>query len=158
MWPLDVDGGTNADTSPILGAQVKLQASIFLLLGAVACVAPLTGCRARVHTVDAGGWEVLGERTVNGGYDHDAIDVGRADGRFSRVVLEVEGSSLELFDVTITFGDGQKFSPATRLVFDEGTRSRVIDLPGGARVIRRIDFRYGNLPGGGRAHMIVKGS
>jgi hypothetical protein len=27
----------------------------------------------------------------------------------------------------------------------------VIDLPGDARVIRSVEFRYGNLPGGGRA-------
>jgi hypothetical protein len=35
-----------------------------------------------------------------------------------------------------------------RLVFGPDSTSRMIDLPGGARVIRRVDFRYGNLVGG----------
>jgi hypothetical protein len=29
----------------------------------------------------------------------------------------------------------------------------VIDLPGGARSIKKVEFRYGNLPGGGRAQL-----
>ena len=101
---------------------------------------------------------MLGERTVDGRGDHDVIQVGRDDGRFRRVQLEAQGSDLELRDVTITFGDGQTFSPGTRMVFNQGSRSRVIDLPGGARTIRRIDFHYGNLPGGGRARMIARAS
>lgn len=51
----------------------------------------------------------------------------------------------------IVFADGDHFSPNTRFVFGKGTTTRVIDLPGGARVIRKATFRYGNLPGGGRA-------
>lgn len=31
------------------------------------------------------------------------------------------------------------------------SRSRVIDLPGGARFLRRVDFRYGNLVAGAQA-------
>lgn len=99
------------------------------------------------------GWTKLGERWVHGGVDHDTIAVTAAEGRFTRVMLKVERSSLELFDVVITFGDGTTFSPATRLVFTPGETSRVIDLPGGARVIRRVDFRMANLPGGGRAQL-----
>jgi hypothetical protein len=44
--------------------------------------------------------------------------------------------------VKITFGNGETFSPNTRLLFSAGTMSRVIDLPGSARIIRRIDFFY----------------
>ncbi|MBX7192835.1 MAG: hypothetical protein K1X94_12290 [Sandaracinaceae bacterium] len=100
------------------------------------------------------GWTRLGERWVQpGGVDHDVIVVTAAEGTFRQVALRVEHSALELFDVTITFGDGQTFSPGTRLVFGRDTPSRTIDLPGGNRVIRRVDFRYANLPGGGRAQL-----
>lgn len=99
------------------------------------------------------GWNRLGERWVQGGVDHDTIVVTAAEGRFTRIMLRAEHSSLELFDVVVTFGDGSTFSPATRLVFAPGTDSRIIDLPGGARVIRRVDFRMANLPGGGRAQL-----
>ena len=100
------------------------------------------------------GWTRLGERWVQpGGVDHDVIVVTAAQGTFRQVALRVEHSALELFDVTITFGDGQTFSPGTRLVFGRDTPSRTIDLPGGNRVIRRVDFRFANLPGGGRAQL-----
>lgn len=99
------------------------------------------------------GWTRLGERWVNGAVDHDTIMVTAAEGSFTAIALRVEHSALELFDITITFGDGTTWSPGTRLVFAEDTASRTIDLPGGARVIRRVDFRYANLPGTGRAQL-----
>lgn len=105
----------------------------------------------------AGGWEKLGERVVNGRVDHDVIGVGRSEGRFTAIQLRADGNLVELFDVVITFGDGEKFSPNTRLMFDKNTRSRVIDLPGNARVIQRVDFKYGKLPGEGRASMELWG-
>jgi len=99
------------------------------------------------------GWEKLGERIINGGADRDVIPVGRADGKFSRIEVVVEHSALEMFDIVVRFGDGTDFSPNVRHVFGENTRSRVIDLPGDRRVIRAVEFRYGNLPGGGRAQV-----
>ena len=66
-------------------------------------------------------------------------------------MIVVEHSALEMFEVVFTFGDGTQFSRATRHVFGADTRSHVINLPGSNRVIRRVEFRYGNLPGGGRA-------
>lgn len=110
---------------------------------------------ARVEAMT--GWEKLGERWVNGGADRDAIHVGRDDGRFRSIRLKAEHSALELFDVVVVFGDGTTFSPGTRLVFGQGAWSRDIDLPGGDRVIRRVEFRYGNLPGGGRAQLELWG-
>lgn len=131
----------------------------------------LTGCVARVETRPGhhppppharprdgevpplAGWKKLGERTVHGQMDHDAIEVGGDEGRFRRVRFVVEGSALEMHNIVITFGDGSRFSPDTRLVFDRASMSREIDLPGDLRVIRRIDLRYSNLPGGGRARV-----
>lgn len=63
-----------------------------------------------------------------------------------------------MFDIVVVFGDGSVFSPPSRMVFGPGTTTRVIDLPGGARVIRRVEFRYGNLPGGGRAQIELWGA
>jgi len=103
-------------------------------------------------------WDKLGERWVHGRADRDVIHVGRKEGRFSRIQIVVEHSALEMRDVLIVFGDGSTYSPPTRLVFEPGSTTRVIDLPGGARVIRRVEFRYGNLPGGGRAQVELWGA
>jgi len=86
-------------------------------------------------------WEHLGARPVDFRVDHDAVLAGR-QGAFRAIRLDVEGANLEMFNIKITFGNGETFSPSTRLLFSSGTMSRVIDLPGDARVIRRIDFFY----------------
>lgn len=114
---------------------------------------------ARPAEADAmqSGFAFLGERTVNGGVDHDAIHVGRDDGRFHELMIVVERAPVELYDVVVTFGNGQRFEPRTRLVFGPDSTSRSIDLPGDARFIKRVDFRYGNLVAGAQARVALWG-
>lgn len=105
------------------------------------------------------GWEHLGVRPVDFRVDHDVVLAG-GQGAFRAVRFDVEGGNLEMFDVKITFGNGETFSPNTRLVFDAGAHSRVIDLPGNARIVRRIDFFYrsvGGLRTGSKATVHVYG-
>jgi len=104
---------------------------------------------------DARGWTMLGEKQVDGRNDRDVIRVGRMEGRFTKLTVVVEDSDVELYDMLITFGSGQRYSPDMRQVFRNGQRTRAIDLPSEARFINRIEFRYGNLPGGGRARVQV---
>src|SRR5436853_376810 len=85
---------------------------------------------------------------------HDVI-LAATEGRFRSIRIVVAGGDLELFDVKVTFGDGETFSPATRLYFKENSRTRTIDLPGAARIIRRIDFYYRSVPGGGQGRATV---
>ncbi|HEU5059799.1 MAG TPA: hypothetical protein VFU21_24880 [Kofleriaceae bacterium] len=101
------------------------------------------------------GWTMLGQRVVQGGKDHDLIRVGAKQGKFTRLMLVVEGSELEMHDVKITFGNGETMDPNVRHFFKENSLTRQIDLPGNERFIRSIEFKYGNLPGGGRAKVQV---
>jgi hypothetical protein len=94
-------------------------------------------------------------RAVDFRADHSAIRAA-AQGQFRRLRFVVEGSELEMFQVKITFGDGTTFSPATRLSFAHGARSRVIALPGAARAIRRIDFSYRRVAAGARGAATVR--
>jgi hypothetical protein len=127
--------------------------------GLAGCVATATTGPARPAEAHAArnGFVYLGERSVDGGLDHDAIAVGRGDGRFREIMVVVERAPVEIYDLVVTFGDGQRFEPRTRMVFGRDTTSRNIDLPGGARVIRRVDFRYGNLVAGARAKVELWG-
>ena len=122
-----------------------------LLLGFV-----MTGS-ARADRWDSKGWTKLGEREVNGRVDKDRIEVGRYEGKFSKLSLVVENSDLELLDLEVTFANKESFHPEVRHVFKEGARSRVIDLPGDERVIKSIELKYKNLPGGGKAKVEVWG-
>src|SRR4051794_5857762 len=107
---------------------------------------------AREYRADYGrDWNKLGERWVDGARDRDVIPVGERRGAYRRIMIVVEHSALEMDDVVVRFADGSAFSPQTRHVFAANTRSHVIDLPGSRRSIRSVEFRYGNLPGGGRA-------
>ena len=62
-----------------------------------------------------------------------------------------------MYNIRLVFGDGETFSPETRVQFREGSWSRTIDLPGGARVIRRIEFWYRSELKRGRATVRVYG-
>jgi len=104
------------------------------------------------------GWERLGTRTVEFRQDSGTIAIGRNEGRFSALLLEVTDGTLEMDNIRIVFGNGANFSPRTRLVFQEDSKSRVIDLPGETRIIRSIAFTYRSLrTGQGRATITVYG-
>src|SRR5882672_523078 len=87
-------------------------------------------------------WEPLGSRSVSFAVDRDVIDVGAREGTFDAIRIEVDGGSLEMYNIRITFGNGDTWSPNTRVLFRQGSWSRLIDLPGPARVIRTIEFWY----------------
>jgi hypothetical protein len=124
-----------------------------VVLAAAAVMAPKAASAQSVW--DSRGWVMLGERTVNGHFDHDRIEVGRIEGKFSKLTVVVENNDLEMIDFKIEFGDGTNYHPTVNQVFREGTRTRVIDFPGDERTIKFVDFKYGNLPGGGRAKVQV---
>lgn len=106
---------------------------------------------------DPKGWVKLGEQTVNGRVDRDRIRVGRHEGKFSKLTIVVENSDLELLDLDVVFANGQKFNAPVRHYFREGSRSRVIDLPGDDRTIKTIELKYKNTRGGGNARVEVWG-
>ncbi|HEY6180536.1 MAG TPA: hypothetical protein VIX73_39105 [Kofleriaceae bacterium] len=133
-------------------------ASLIALTGAgcVVAAAPPPARPAEAHAM-RNGFVFLGERTVNGGVDHDVIGVGRQDGRFHELMVVVERAPVEIFDMVVTFGNNERYEPHMRLVFGRDTTSRNIDLPGGARIIKRVDFRYGNLVAGAQAKVELWG-
>jgi hypothetical protein len=139
------------------GGQARVQVWGWRTGGAAAPPAPPPPPAPAPVAWDSRGWTLLGERTVDGHYDHDRIEVGRYEGRFSKLTIVVENSDLELIDLSIQFGRGEPWHPAISHYFREGQRTRAIDFPGDERTIRYIDFKYRNLPGGGRAKVAVFG-
>ncbi|MBA2540487.1 MAG: hypothetical protein H0V17_12675, partial [Deltaproteobacteria bacterium] len=123
----------------------------------VAAAQPYGDRRGPSPVWDSTGWQMLGEQQVQGSVDRDRINVGRYEGRFSKLTVVVLDSDLELLDFTINFGDGTRYEPRMAHYFREGQRTRVIDLPGRDQVIRNIDLKYKNLAGGGRAKVQVWG-
>ena len=104
---------------------------------------------------DHTGWTKLGSRTVGGKVDKDRITVARVKGTFEKMTIVVLDSDLDLIDFEVKFGRGPVWNPNVKHVFKEGQRTRVLDFPGGDRVIKYIDMKYANLPGGGKARVEI---
>ena len=113
---------------------------------------------AHAQAWDNHGWTKLGEREVNGKVDHDVIEVGKYDGKFNKVTLVVERGEIELIDFEVTFGNGERWHPEVKHYFKDGQRTRVLDLPGKARVIKAINLQYRNVGHEGRARVEVWGN
>ena len=128
-------------------------------VGALGLLGGLVGAAllALSGSAHAGDWEKLGSRKVNFVGDKDTIAVTAAEGLFNAIKLDVDDGDLEMYNVVVTFGDGEKFSPETRFVFEQGTRSRTIDLPGAARIIRKVEFLYRSKLKKGRATLNLFG-
>lgn len=133
------------------------KASLFIAAVMLAAAPAYADRATPPPAIDTTGWSLLGEQTVQGKRDKDVITVGRYEGKFDQLQLVVLDSDIELKDLTVTFTNGEKWSPALRQSFREGQRSRVIDLPGNNRTIAKIELLYANTPGGGRAKVAVYG-
>jgi hypothetical protein len=97
---------------------------------------------ANASPVQIGTWEKLGSRKVNFKADRDEIVVTRRDGKFRKIKLEVEGGSVNFHECIVVFGDGKRQNVRMKKVIHEGQSTRVIDLQGGRRVIKKVIFVY----------------
>ena len=100
----------------------------------------------------------LGERKVDFIGRTDRIVVNKIEGAFTGVQFLVNQNSIELENVTVTFGSGVKQRMKAKLVISEGSQSRVLILEGGGeQPIRVIEFSYktiGQWPSGTAAVLV----
>jgi hypothetical protein len=103
-------------------------------------------------------WELLGQQTVGFGIDRDVIRVGRREGRFEKIALEVSGNDIELLNVRVIYYHGPPQDVAAREFIRAGSRTRPLDLVGNDRSIDRIELVYRSRPGyRGQATVAVYG-
>lgn len=89
-----------------------------------------------------GRWQYLGEANVDGGADHDKIDVGDSKGAFRRIQILVQNGAVDFDRVVVHYADGQQFPVAIAAKIPAGGKTREIDLPGAARQIRNVEVWY----------------
>jgi hypothetical protein len=102
-------------------------------------------------------WTTLGTRNVSLIADHDTIKVGGGMGKFRSIRFHVTGRPIHLYDIRVTFGNGQTQQYTFNSHIAAGAYSGKLDLAGDARVISRIDLVYRKEFGGGQAYMTVYG-
>jgi len=104
-----------------------------------------------------GDWELLGEKRVSRRVDRDTIEVGRKEGRFEKLALEVRDNDVEIQDIKVFFRRGPPQDVQVRERIREGGRTRPIDLRGDDRVIDRVELVYRTRGRGERATVAVYG-
>ena len=90
----------------------------------------------------AQGWTQIGSAKVHGHLDHDEIMVTALEGDFSAIKLFVENEGIHFERVVVHFGNGGKEEIPVRSFIKAGGETRVFDLPGNDRVIRKVDLYY----------------
>jgi len=89
-----------------------------------------------------GDWVKLGSKKVNFKADKDVINVGANDGRFAKLKIVVTEGKLNMHRMVVHYGNNTKEAIELRHNFAKGSGSRVIDLKGEKRIIKKIVFWY----------------
>jgi hypothetical protein len=91
-------------------------------------------------------WEELGCQKVGFGADKDTIKVGRREGRFDAIRLQVKRSDVLILSLRVIYARGaaDDFDVQTRIRAGEVTRP--FDLRGERRAIDRIELVYTSIP------------
>jgi hypothetical protein len=108
-------------------------------LAVVAVGAAVLPASARPHNRD---WELLGKRDVGFLADRDVIEVGKAEGDFRKIQLRVKDNGVHIMDLKVIYANGQPDDIPVRSEIPAGGQTRVIDLKGGDRFIKRVELVY----------------
>lgn len=87
-------------------------------------------------------WDYLGEANIDGGSDHDRIQVGEKEGQFRRIQFLVENGAVDFDRVLVHYGNGTQFPAAVNARIPAGGKTRQIDLPGDRRWIESVEIWY----------------
>jgi hypothetical protein len=98
-----------------------------------------------VMVSDKTGWHKIGERHVDFVRDRDEILVVGAD-RFSAIKFMVTEASIDLLALEVYYESGDRQDIEVNSPVIAGNESRVIDLNGGERSLKKIVFVYKTLP------------
>lgn len=103
-------------------------------------------------------WVKLGSRIVNMQADHDEILVTASEGVFTKVRLNILKAPIFLKNMNIVFGNGANKNVVFNKKFPAGSFTRVIDLTGNKRIIKKVKLNYKSVPvGKGKAVVTLFG-
>lgn len=92
--------------------------------------------------VGAGDWRILGSKSAGHSADHDKIEVNGPHDYFRKLKFKVTNSPLNLEKMIVRYDDGAPENIDVRSNIPQGGESRVIDLKGGKRKLKSVEFWY----------------
>ena len=130
-----------------------------LTLAGLATQPTLADPRDHDHNRGNDHWEQLGCQKVGFLVDRDAIKVGRREGKFKAIRLDVSGNTVYINDLKVVYGNGAPDDLQVRSEIREGGQTRPLDLKGrGERAIDRVELTYRAKPNfKGSAKVCVSG-
>jgi hypothetical protein len=88
------------------------------------------------------GYALLGKREVNFGIDRDTIQVDRAAGPMRQLMIVATFNPVEVHSIRVFFENGTSFDANVRERLFVGRDRLILDLPGNARKVSEVTFRY----------------
>ena len=114
--------------------------------GTAAITAGTLICLALAPTAAQARWERLGCQKVGFIADKDVIRVGRGEGRFKSIRLQVSGNKVYMDDLKVIYANGEPDDIPVRSEIRAGGQTRPLDLRGEHRAIREIEMKYRSQP------------
>ena len=109
---------------------------------AAAALFAVAGVLASQPALAADKWEELGCQKVGFLIDRDVVKVGRREGRFKAIRLDVSGNAVYMEDLKVVYGNGAPDDIPVRSEIRDGGQTRALDLKGRDRVIDRVEMVY----------------
>ena len=116
-----------------------------ILLATAGSYGTLSAQIPKVVISDKTGWHRIGKTTVNFLTDRDVIHILGAD-RFAAIQFNVTGAPIYLSELEVYYESGDKQNITINQPIKVAGESRVIDLNGGERDLKKIIFIYKTLP------------
>jgi len=91
---------------------------------------------------DLGGWVKLGTQTVSPGVDFDELNITEANETFNHLKFKVSKAPVYIWKVYIMYSDETSEGHVIKRHFKKGDASRILDLVGYERKIKKIIFNY----------------
>ncbi|MDX2172462.1 MAG: DUF2541 family protein [Bacteroidota bacterium] len=92
-------------------------------------------------TSDAKGWQKIGEMTASFAKERDVMVVVGAD-KFAAIQIKVTNADINISDIEVFYENGTQEDIKVRSEIKNGGQTRVIDLAGGERNLKKIAFVY----------------
>jgi hypothetical protein len=93
-------------------------------------------------TISVGNWRFLGSVKAGHSGDHDEIIVSGPYDSYRRLKIKVTNSPLNMQKMAVVYFDGAPENIQIKDNIPEGGESRAIDLKGGKRKIRSVQFWF----------------
>ena len=85
-------------------------------------------------------WKFIGDKNVRFGVDRDVIHCGNVNDDFRQIKLKVTDGPLKIYDMKVYFDNDDVQDISIRNQIRQGGESRVIDLTGGLRHLKKLNL------------------